>query len=71
MALGAPEAVPAAGGTPTVAEVATWASGKLGLVTTRLRAEPLGASVAANDWIDTEGVRHVRLEQYVPSCDCM
>jgi len=64
MALVGNETVPAAGPVPKISEVAAWAAEQLGVPSEQLRAEELSNSVAANDWVDDKGIRHVRLVQW-------
>jgi hypothetical protein len=64
--LDAPEAVPAAGKAPTISEVIAWAAGKFNVSAEQLVPEELSNEVAANDWVDDKGIRHVRLIQYSP-----
>ncbi|KAI8472161.1 MAG: hypothetical protein J3K34DRAFT_457928 [Monoraphidium minutum] len=59
----APEAVPATGAAPTVDEIIAFAANKFGITADELQLESLSAQVAANDWTDDKGVRHVRLVQ--------
>lgn len=61
---GATERVPSSGAVPTGAEVAKWVAAKLGVPEAELRPEELSDQVAANDWVDELGVRHVRLVQW-------
>jgi hypothetical protein len=63
-ALAANDSVPAAGRVATIGEVAAWAADRLGIPAEQLVAEELSGAVAANDWVDDKGIRHVRLVQW-------